>query len=271
MGRSKSKDWDNFLIYDQIPDSNNGFSEKEKKVNFLSDDCESNWEGKNVIVFLLQSTKEELIRISRKLRKKTVKNVTYILGVVLTSSFQDSKILKNNLIFNKTKFQYNFHCYLMLPLRKISCDKFEDLKKEKLTDGFVFYKDYKSEALNPLLVYLSFCVMLELLRDNNELEDNIAHHSVLAPENFNRFSDLLLQISLVLASQGRELDFSSNKELSREMKEVILEIFKQHKDKEYIKKLFIGFLESKKIVLCSDDFDIIKAQYPQYYNNQIPF
>ncbi|CAC9623400.1 hypothetical protein [uncultured Gammaproteobacteria bacterium] len=250
---------DNCIIYrGEIPENIN----KIKIDTFLEDNSDVG--DKNIIVFLDQSNEKELIQISRKLRKHSVFNITYIIGILLTKDIAQSKTLQNNICFNDTDHKYGFYCYLDLPLLTINKP---DIKRGVLSDGFIFYedKDGKSSELEKKQVYLVVCLILELLRHDNKLSDNISFYHVISPKNFSRFNDSLLQLSILSAAKGRELDFSSNKDLSHEMKNVIIDLMK-----EDIRagKIFIKHIENKNIFLIEGDYLQIKTDYLELFTEK---
>ncbi len=256
---------DNYIIYRgkiSADISKNGVS-KIKIDKFLEQKLEL--KDKNVIVFLNQSNEKELIQISRRLRGCSVFNITYIVGILLTENIAQSKILQNNICFNDTDYKYGFYCHLDLPLLNINKP---DIEKGKLSDGFVFYKGEgkRSSELGKEQVYLAVCLILELLRHDNKLRDNISFHYVISPKNFSRFNDSLLQLSILFAAKGRELNYCSNKDLSHEMLNVIIDLMKED---ENVGKIFIKHIKDKRIFLTQEDSAKIKSSHPELFNEEI--
>ncbi len=250
---------DNCIIYrGEIPENIN----KIKIDTFLEDNSDVG--DKNIIVFLDQSNEKELIQISRKLRKHSVFNITYIIGILLTKDIAQSKTLQNNICFNDTDHKYGFYCYLDLPLLTINKP---DIEGGVLSDGFVFYEDEdgKSSELEKEQVYLVVCLILELLRHDNKLSDNISFYHVISPKNFSRFNDSLLQLSILSAAKGRELNFSSNKDLSHEMKNVISDLMKEDIEAG---KIFIKCIKNKNIFLIEGDYSQIKTGYLELFTEK---
>ena len=224
--------------------------DKDEFIRSKKDDY--GFDGCNVIVLLNQTTNHELLTISRKLREFENLKVNYVIGVLLTDSFSQSKRLESNICFNNTDFKYPFYCWLNLPLLNIIEGK---LGSENLSRGFVFYEGEKYQTLTKEQVYLVICFVLELLRHDKQLIDNIAFHNVIAPVNFSRFNDSLLQLSILFAAKGRELNFQSNPDLSREMKDVILDLLKA---KEDVGKEFIKAVKDGRVVLAGEDLEKIR-------------
>ncbi len=263
--RSFASEKDNYIIYDFENPKEKCLGIKKdtfiKPESHIETDIKKDIKDKNVIVFLTQSTGSDLILISQNLRKYDIANINYIIGVLITDSLQHSKNLQNNICFNDTPYKYGFYCYLDLPLLGI-IEPYKNIKDYSLTDGFVFYDGDNSAELNPYQVYLVICLILQLLRDNNKLTDNISYHDVLSPENFSRFNDSLLQLSFLNAATGRELNFCSNTDLSMEMKNVILNLLKS---KEYVGKKFVEALKEKQIKLTDGDFKSIKDKHTKMF------
>ena len=222
----------------------------------------NNIDEKNIIIFLPQATYLKLTKISQKLRKYEVENISYIIGILITDDFEQSKYLKNNICFNNTNYKYNFFCYLDLPVGKVTQPP-NVLRKQKITNGFIFYK--KEEDASKLAadqIYLTVYVILQLLRANKKLHDDIAYHDVISPKNFSRFNDSLLQLSILHGSEGRELCFLSNSQLSNEMKDIILDLMKEN---ENVGKEFIKALKKGLINLTENDKSTIENKHPDLF------
>ncbi len=253
---------DNYIIY-----NGKELSKEEntiKSIDFINNNFQKKaLENKNIIVVLNQSNKNELIQISQKLRGIQVFNITYVIGILLTENISQSKNLQDNICFNDTPYKYGFYCYLDLPLLTISKP---DLLDQNLSDGFVFYESVKpngrSSELDRNQVYLVVCVILELLRHDDKLKDNISYHDVISPKNFSRFNDSLLQLSILFAAKGRELNFRSNMNLSHEMLNVVIDLMKEN---ERVGDVFIKFIKDKKIYLATQDYSSIKLKYQQLF------
>lgn len=256
LSRSLLSEKKNCIIYDtKIPkDINTEDILYIKKDDFIST-TQTGIEDKNIIVFLTQATDKELIHLSQRLRDYPIHNITYIIGVLITDNMQQAKSVQNNICFNDTQYKYDFYCYLNLPLSKLAPDMIGD---HKLSNGFVFYKGNNAKDLNPKQVYLVIGIVLELLRSSNQFIDNTTYHDVLSPKNFSRFNDAILQISLLRATRGRELNFQSNNDLSNEMKNVILDLIKEKKD---VGIEFIKALKSGDIRLTQTDYELIEKEH----------
>ena len=225
----------------------------------------NNIDDKNIIIFLPQATYLKLTKISQKLRKyKYVKNISYIIGILVTDDFGQSKNLENNICFNNKKYKYNFYCCLDLPVGRVT-QPTDVLREQRITNGFVFYKKEDASNLTANQVFLTVYLILQLLRANEKLHDNIAYYYVISPKNFSRFNDSLLQLSILHSSEGRELCFQSNSQLSNEMKDVILDLMKENKD---VGKEFINALKKGIIKLTKDDESAIKKACPLVFKRK---
>lgn len=96
------------------------------------------------------------------------------------------------------------------------------------TADFAFWGVYQPEVVNPEAVYLTISSILQGLRerpymeiDKNSLFSYVYQHSVIAPENFTRFTDALLQSCLWRASNAREMDYRSDRALSEEFSSIL--------------------------------------------------
>jgi len=252
FSRSLSLEKKNIIIFDEY----NPKEEIERLVAIKLNDFINNGnrnnicQKQNVIVFIPQALDSTLIRISQKLRQFDLINITYIIGVLVSSDFKQAKDVENNITFNNTDYKYNFFCYLNLPI--LALEKLDDkiYSSYPLTNGFVFDNKHESSNLNPRIVYVVVYIIIQLLRKGNKLTDNIAYYDVLSPANFSRFNDSFLQLSLLYSAQGRELNYATNKNLSREMKNIILDLLKAKKE---VGKEFVEALREDRIQLTDED------------------
>ena len=238
-----------------------------KKENLLKKNKCNNINHKNIIIFLPQATNLELIEISRILRKyKHVKNISYIIGILITDDVKQSKNLKSTIRFNNTEYRYNFYCCLDLPVGKVTLPT-DVLKEQEITKGFVFYKNEDASKLTANQVFLTVCIILQLYRFNGKLHDNITYYDFISPQNFSRFNDPLLQLSILHSAEGRELNFQSNSQASNEMKDIILDFMKRNQNKN-VGIEFIHALKNKRINLTEDDKLAIENAYPHEFEEK---
>lgn len=128
-----------------------------------------------------------------------------------------------------------------------------------LSEGFVFFGktfDGLLDQVIPATTYLTVASVLQAARELNspvnQLKSTGYESVVLAPENFLRFNDNLLQACVLRAAHPSELDYSASPHLSTLMKEFLLKMFKRHKDGygasalEFAAALALGRLKLKK-------------------------
>tara|TARA_R110000851_G_scaffold333551_1_gene516203 strand:+ start:35581 stop:37809 length:2229 start_codon:yes stop_codon:yes gene_type:complete len=105
------------------------------------------------------------------------------------------------------------------------------------TKDFAFWgeNNYDPEQINPESVYVTVASILQDLRekpllksDKNSLFSYVYQHSVIAPDNFTRFTDALLQSCLWRAANGRELDYRSSLEISQEFSGILERLIEEN-------------------------------------------
>lgn len=127
--------------------------------------------------------------------------------------------------------------------------------------GFAFWDGgYSQDKVNHCSVYLTISCILQNLRDtpfsqNNKesLFKHVYQHSVLAPENFSRFNDGLLQSCLWRAADYSEVDYSETQELSNDFVDILVRLSEELLDGKFnaLGDLLIG-IAIKKIKIHSD-------------------
>lgn len=101
------------------------------------------------------------------------------------------------------------------------------------TEGFVFLpKGFESggcpsESLTFMIISTVLQSARELKDPERQLKSTGYESVVLAPENFQRFNDNILQACLLRAALSSEMDYSSSPEVSLLMKEVLQKIFER--------------------------------------------
>lgn len=99
------------------------------------------------------------------------------------------------------------------------------------TAGFVFLPEsFSSRGLpSESLTFLIISAVLQSARELKDAERQLKptgyESVVLAPENFQRFNDNILQVCLLRAALPSEMDYSSSSEVSLLMKEVLQKVF----------------------------------------------
>ena len=104
-----------------------------------------------------------------------------------------------------------------------------------LRDNFAFdfldgNEEGSSARFNQSEVYFTISAILHALRngdtDRHPLRQRVNCHSILAPSNFDRFNDGLVQSAILRAALPVELEYSSLKDDSAAMRDRILGIFR---------------------------------------------
>jgi hypothetical protein len=123
----------------------------------------------------------------------------------------------------------------LLPIGSNRSDKPEPLA---LRPGFVFWRQVERapDSATQAEVYLTVACVLHHLRQPQPPELPVMHHdynrTVLAPANFERFNDGVIQASLLRAARGAELDYRDAEDLSNEMLMTLRRFATRMTDKE---------------------------------------
>jgi hypothetical protein len=92
--------------------------------------------------------------------------------------------------------------------------------------------DYRPGEILNATTYLAITAAMQFARDmedaTSQLRPNSYESVVLAPENFLRFNDNLLQAGLLRAAHPSELDYSASPHMSTLMKEFLVKVFARH-------------------------------------------
>lgn len=98
----------------------------------------------------------------------------------------------------------------------------------RLQEGFVFWKEESVKSHSQADVYYTMASVLQKLRANAHLpgaesaiKSNWFQQTILAPGNFGRFNDDIIQASLLRAAKPVEMNYGSAPEDSREMARLI--------------------------------------------------
>ena len=139
----------------------------------------------------------------------------------------------------------------------------------ELADGFAFWSFYKKEnykrnKVTQVDVLYSFACVLQYSRisekdlkakGRSSLYSTLYNQKVLAPENFARFNDGILQSSLLRLTLASELNYSTTPEYSKTISHMILNIVKKHSHKQGEAAMeFLIALSTKHLKLHSEDF-----------------
>lgn len=106
----------------------------------------------------------------------------------------------------------------------------DHLGKLGFTNDFVFWpKDYVAKEVQLESVYVSIAAVLQFARENKvqnkQLGSNIYHHTVLAPLNFVRFNDPILQSALWRCASPREIDYRRSEVITDEFVRLLIRMF----------------------------------------------
>ena len=150
----------------------------------------------------------------------------------------------------------------------------------KLADGFAFWEFYeknhqKHNKISQADVLYTFATVLQFARvEKKDLEQTLYDPKIIAPENFARFNDGILQASLLRLSKNSELDYSTNEECSKTITHMIKNIISKYDSpKGEACMEFLIALSTKHLKLYSSDFidliDYLKEldieRYPNHY------
>lgn len=109
-----------------------------------------------------------------------------------------------------------------------------DGKPLELVDGFAFWEFYeknhpKHNKTSQADVLFTFATVLQFARvEKKDLEQTLYDPKIIAPENFARFNDGILQASLLRLSKNSELDYSTNEECSKTITHMIKNIINKY-------------------------------------------
>lgn len=137
-----------------------------------------------------------------------------------------------------------------------------------LTDGFVFFGNAFDGPLAQVPTSTTFVTVASVLQAARDLANPTyqlrptGYESVvLAPENFQRFNDNLLQACILRAAYPSELDYSSSPHLSGLMKEFLLKLFARREHAYGAAALeFAAALSSGRLRLAASDVQTLRAK-----------
>jgi hypothetical protein len=106
--------------------------------------------------------------------------------------------------------------------------------KMRLGQNFVFWRDIPEDLKREPTqaeVYLTLAAILHHLRDEGRGSGTLVQHehnrTVLAPSNFGRFNDGVIQAAILRAARPRELDYSHSKDASAQMRDTLMRFIEQ--------------------------------------------
>ncbi|QEM06512.1 hypothetical protein DIU31_024455 [Mucilaginibacter rubeus] len=129
-------------------------------------------------------------------------------------------------------------------------------------------------------VYFTIAYVINRLRYINgghTLKQSMFVRNVIAPENLNRFNDGIIQASILRGAKKNELNYAISDELSAQVREIIVTIFKYYEQEQgeaileflfalAIKKLF---LKKRDLLLLLQELETIPNKIIQFYTQLI--
>jgi hypothetical protein len=154
---------------------------------------------------------------------------------------------------------------VFLPAVKDGTLSLTDPDRLTLAPGFVFWRGVKPELIETATqaeVYLTVLAVLHSLRRKNAggmLVQHEHNRTVLAPANLARFNDAVVQAALLRAALPRELDYSHDKTLSRQMRGILTRFFEHRIGSEgRAAPEFLYALARRQIQLHDDDMRALR-------------
>lgn len=156
----------------------------------------------------------------------------------------------------------------------------------KLADGFAFWGFYNSthtkhQKTSEADVLYTFALVLQYARVvKKDLEQMLYDPKIIAPENFARFNDGILQSSLLRLSTNHELDYSTTHEFSKTITHMIKNIVIKYNTKQGEAAMeFLIALCTKHLKLHAHDFSeliecfkgLTLSNYPEHYKLLIEY
>jgi hypothetical protein len=124
-------------------------------------------------------------------------------------------------------------------------------------------------------VYFTIGYVINRLRystDAHTLNQSMFVRNVISPENLNRFNDGIIQASILRLAKKDELNYSISEELSSQIKEILITIFKHYEQEQGEAILeFLYSLAIKKLKLKRVDLLILLGQLDKNPNKIIKF
>lgn len=147
-----------------------------------------------------------------------------------------------------------------------------------MSEGFLFFGkafDGRIAEVKEAPTYLAVASVLQTARDiklaSSRLHPTGYESVVLAPENFLRFNDNLLQACLLRAASPAELDYSASPHLSTLMKELLLKVFERHNHAYGAAALeFAAALACGRLRLKQSDVDEVVKKTVDFLKNEPP-
>lgn len=151
----------------------------------------------------------------------------------------------------------------------------DSMLKIRRNSAFFDRRDYAEHA-SQSDVFFSIAYVVNRLRNSSSqshiLKQSSFVRNLLAPANFNRFNDGIIQASLIRCARNEEMNYAVDTSLSKEMKEILITIFK-YRDQPQGEALleFLYALSIGKLTLKKDDLKEILEQLDNETNEIIVF
>jgi hypothetical protein len=136
-------------------------------------------------------------------------------------------------------------------------------KAMELHDNFVFWRGIPRELKQhptQAEVYLTLVAILHHQRDGGggALVQHEYNGAVLAPANFGRFNDGVVQAAILRAARPRELDYSRNKDASAQMRDTLIRLIERREKPEgEAAAEFLLALAGDQLFLMPDDREAV--------------
>jgi hypothetical protein len=125
-------------------------------------------------------------------------------------------------------------------------------------------------------VFFSIAFVINRLRNSGNfshiLQQSSFVRNLLSPSNFNRFNDGVIQASFIRCARKEEMNYSIDSSLSKEMKEILITIFKYRTEVQGEALLeFLYAIAIGKLTLKKDDLKAVLAELNNESNEIIIF
>lgn len=138
--------------------------------------------------------------------------------------------------------------------------------KMSLGQNFVFWRDIPEDLKKTPAqaeVYVTLAAILHHLRDGRGSGALVQHEhnrTVLAPANFGRFNDGVIQAAILRAARPRELDYSHDKDASAQMRDTLIRFIERREqpEGEAAPEFLLALAASRIHLMDSDREDLVR-------------
>lgn len=155
---------------------------------------------------------------------------------------------------------------------------FKRTKREALKirrNSAFFDRDDYAKNVSQSDVYFVIGYVLNKLRSANSghtLKQSMFVRNIIAPENLNRFNDGIIQASILRNAKRDELNYSISEELSYQVREILVTIFKYYEQEQGEAMLeFLYALSIKKMQLKKKDLQALLYETKNISNKLVKF